>query len=135
LGLHAVKRMNKNRQILTNSLRKNSEKAIKKAQKALSKSPDLLRTDTLLPDEALSQYPAKRRKVEKPLMEATVKKMALEKKKKTTAHSKRTAPGEVSHRESSPKSVHPESTRWEKTVKLQNKVHNKALTRKLQKRK
>ncbi len=127
--------MNKNRQVLSSQKRKKMEKAIKKGQEGLSIPEDEPRTDTLTPKKALNKYPSKRQKVEKPLMDSTVKNMQAKKAKKQSKHSKRTTPGEVGHRESPPASVHPESTRWKKTVDLQNKGHRKSLTAKLQKRK
>lgn len=125
--------MNKNRRPMPKQLRKAAEKEIKKGQKELSKEEDLPRTDTLTPEKALEKYPAKRKKMEKPLMDSVKKKMASEKKKKATKHSKRTTPGEVDHRESSPAHVHTENERWKKTVDMQNKVKGKILDSKLQK--
>lgn len=125
--------MNKNRRNISSQVRKKMEKEVHKGQKKLSKEP-VERTDTLTPKKALKKYPAKQKKEEKPLMDAVVKEMQIKKKKKTTKHSKRTKPGEVDHRESPPASIHPESTRWEKTLVKQNKTHRKELTKKIEKR-
>jgi len=113
--------------------RKKMEKQIKKGQKELS-SEEFPRTDELTPEEALSRYPKKRKKVEKPLMDSTVKNMEIKKKKQHTKHSKRTTPGEVEHRETPPAHEHREGQRWEKTLVKQNKAKRKAITSKLQKR-
>jgi len=126
--------MNRNRKPIPNKTRKKMEKEVKKGQKKLLKE-DELRTDTLTPEDALKKYPAKRQKVEKPLMESVMKKMQIKKKKKSAKHSKRTTPGEVDHRESSPAHPHTESERWKKTVDMQNNMKRKALTSKLQKHK
>ncbi|MDN3506776.1 MAG: hypothetical protein P0S96_06065 [Simkaniaceae bacterium] len=120
--------MNKNRRPLAKKTRKALEKEIKKGQKELSKTEDLPRTDTLTTEKALEKYPAK-----KPLVDSVKRKMAAEKKKKASKHSKRTSPGEVDHRESSPAHPHTENERWKKTVDMQNKVKGKILDSKLQK--
>lgn len=126
--------MNKNRKPVTAKTRKSMEKEVKKGQKKL-KSDELPRTDTLTPKKALASYPAKRQKAEKPLMDNTAKGMQVKKKKATGKHSKRTTPGEVPHRESSPAHVHPESDVWQKTLNKQNKTKRVALTKKLEKQK
>ena len=126
--------MNRNRRPMPKQTRKQMDKQIKKGQKQLAEE-DLPRTDTLSPSNALKKYPAKRKKMEKPLMDAVVKEMKVKKKKKQTKHSKRASPGDVDHRNSSPAHVHPESDRWQKTVTLQSKTKRKILTSKLQKRK
>lgn len=118
---------------MSKETRKEMHKEIKKGQKELTEE-ELLRTDVLTPKKALDRYPPKRQKVEKPLMEATVKGMEIKKKKKETKHSKRTSPGEVEHRESSPAYEHREGKRWEKTLAKQNTGKRKAVTAKLQKR-
>lgn len=128
--------MNKNRKPATSQARKRQAKAIRKGQKILGKGEKIPRTDTLTPKKALKKYPLKRQKVEKPLMDQVVKGMKIKKNKRETAkHSKRTTPGDVDHRESPPASIHPESTRWKKTIDMQNKVKRKILTAKLQKKK
>lgn len=106
----------------------------KEIKKAELKAEELPRTDSLTPKKALEKYPTKRQKVEKPLMDSTVKGMQAKKAKSKSKHSKRTTPGEVDHRESSPASIHPESTRWKKTVDMQNKGRGRALDAKLRKR-
>lgn len=126
--------MNRNRRPMPKQTRKQMEKQVKKGQKELAEE-DLPRTDTLTPAKALKKYPSKRKKVEKPLMDAVVRQMKIKKKKKSGKHSKRTTPGEVDHRESPPAHVHPESDRWQKTLELQSKTKRKILTAKLQKRK
>jgi hypothetical protein len=125
--------MNKNRRPLAKQTRKKLEKEIKKGQKKLSEPEELPRTDTLTPKEALKKYPAKQKKVEKPLMDAVKKKMVIDKKKKTAKRSKRTTPGDVDHREAAPAHVHTENEWWKKTVDMQNKVKGKILNAKLQK--
>jgi len=127
--------MTNNRRPLAGKTRKKLEKQVKKGQKELSNPEKVARTDTLTPKEALKKYPAKRQKAEKPLMDSVAKNMQIKKKKATSKHSKRTTPGEVDHRESPPASIHPESTRWKKTLDLQNKGKRKAFTAKLQKKK
>ena len=126
--------MNQNRRPIDKQTRKKMEKQVKKGQKELS-SEELPRTDELTPEEALSKYPKKRQKAEKPLMDSTVKGMEIKKKKKQAKHSKRTTPGEVDHRESPPAAQHKEGQRWEKTLTKQNQGKRKALTSKLQKNK
>jgi len=127
--------MNKNRRPLASQTRKKLEKQIKKGQKELEKTEALPRTDTLTTEEALKKYPTKRQKIEKSLTDGVKKNMAVKKKKKAASHSKRTTPGEVDHRESPPASIHPESTRWKKTLDQQNKGKRKELSAKLQKKK
>ncbi|NGX26355.1 MAG: hypothetical protein K940chlam6_00273 [Chlamydiae bacterium] len=126
--------MNRNRRPMPNKKRKALEKEIKKGQKKLSEIEDLPRTDTLTPRDALKKYPAKRQKMEKPLMDSVTKKMGIKKKKKETKHSKRTTPGDVAHRESPPAHAHTENERWQKTLEVQSKTKRKILTSKLQKR-
>lgn len=116
--------------------RKAIQKEAKEGQSKLTKKEELLRTDILTPKKALSNYPAKIKKVERPLMKSVVKEMQVKKKKQAgNKQSKRSTPGEVSHRESSPQHVHPENERWKQTLDKQNKLHRKILTRQLQKRK
>lgn len=125
--------MNRNRRPLDKKNRKDVEKQVKKGQEELSEE-ELLRSDQLSPEEALAKYPKKRQKVEKPLMDSTVKGMEIKKKKKQAKHSKRTTPGEVNHRESPPAYEHREGARWEKTLAKQNQGKRKSVTSKLQKR-
>lgn len=126
--------MNKNRKPLDKTSRKKMEKEVKKGQEKLGKE-ELPRTDTLTPKKALDQYPAKRQKVEKPLLDSTKKSMQIKKKKlHGKKESKRTTPGEVPHRESPPKHIHEESDVWNKTLNKQNKAKRTALTKKLEKR-
>lgn len=126
--------MNKSRKPLTSAARKKNQKETKKGQKILSEPAELPRTDTLTPAAALKKLPAKRKKVEKPLIEAVVKGMEIKKKKKAAKVSKRTTPDEVDFHESPRAYAHQEGARWEKTVVKQNIGSGKALTAKLQKR-
>lgn len=125
--------MNRNRRSLPKQMRKAMEKNIKEGQDELSEER-LLRTDELTPKKALKRYPQKRQKVEKPLMDATVKRMEIKKTKKTTKQSKRTSTEEVDHHESPPAYEHREGERWEKTLVQQNQMKRKILTNKMQKR-
>jgi hypothetical protein len=125
--------MNRNRRPLPKQTRKGMEKEIKKGQKLL-KEEEPARTDSLTPEKALKKYPPKRQKVEKPLMDAVVKKMEIKKKKSPMHESKRTTPGDVPHRETPPAWEHREGERWEKTLTQQNKNSRKKLTSQLQKR-
>lgn len=126
--------MNRNRRPMPNKNRKALEKEIKKGQKQLSEKEDLPRSDTLTPSDALKKYPTKCRKMEKPLMDAVVRKMSIKKKKKETKHSKRVSPGDVEHRESAPAHVHTENERWQKALQVQSKTKRKILTSKIQKK-
>ncbi len=50
-------------------------------------------------------------------------------------HSKRTTPGEVLGKPTAPTSIHPESTKWTKTLSLQAKTKKQSLDKKLSKHK
>ena len=126
--------MNKSRKPLTSAARKKNQKETKKGQKILTEPVELERTDTLTPAAALKKLPAKRKKAEKPLIEAVVKKMEIKKKKSSHKVSKRTTPDEVNFHESAPAYAHQEGARWEKTVIKQNVGSGKALRAKIQKR-
>ena len=127
--------MNRNRRPLPGKARKALEKEIKKGQKELLNPEETSRTDILTPNEALKKYSKRKKNMEKPLMEAVTKEMRVKKKKAVRKSSKRTTPGNVKHRESSPAHVHPEGERWQKTLDKQNKTKRNVLTAKLQKHK
>lgn len=124
--------MNHNRRPLTSRTRKKMEKEVKKGQELLLRPTKEPTTDELTPQQLLKNYPAKTQKRELSTLRKFEDKKASKKRKKIP--SKRTTPGEVMNRDSSPKIVHLEEARWEKTVNMQNVIRSKGLKAKLLKR-
>ncbi len=124
--------MNRNRRSIEKNARKKMTKEIRAAQKNYPPIEEIVRTDTISVKDLLRKYPKKILKKDKELIDSFEK--TVEIKKKKTPHSKRTTPGELSVRDSSPAHVHPESNRWEKTLTLQNKTQQNSFRRKLIKR-
>ncbi|HSX04826.1 MAG TPA: hypothetical protein VLG76_08890 [Rhabdochlamydiaceae bacterium] len=130
--------MNKNRQPLDARTRRKNNKTIRDAQSAFAKKEPPVLSDQLKVDDLLKKYPPKMRAKDKSLLDSQLKTMKIEKKVKTVSyhtHSKRTTPGEVEGRDSTPAHVHPESAKWDKNLKLQNTVNNKSFNKKMLKKK
>lgn len=123
--------MNHNRRPIPSKARKKMEKEVKKGQTLLNLTEKQHKSDKITPEQILKKYRPKFRKQERTILEKIKKKMATKKKK---ISSKRTTPGELLTRDSTPKSIHIEGTRWKKTLAIQNKTHRKELTAKLLKR-
>lgn len=129
--------MNKNRKSLDVRVRKKMSKNIRLGQNAFAAKEALQTTDQIKAELLLKRYPSKLKLKEE--LDGELKRMKIKKKVKTTSyhtHSKRTTPGpEISGRDSTPAHAHPESAKWDKTVKMQNVVKSKAFTKKMLKRK
>lgn len=123
--------MNHNRRPLTSRTRKKMEKEVRKGQELLT-TPREPNSDEITAEQLLKKYPAKTQKRELPTLRKFQNQSTPKKRKKIL--SKRTTPGEVMTRDSSPKIVHLEEARWEKTVNLQNVIQSKGLKAKLLKR-
>ena len=124
--------MNRAKGQLDKRVNKKRDKAVKYGQNGYYVKPQLPLSDAIHPEDILKQQPKKIAKKDAEALRSAMKRMAL--KKKHSAHSKRTTPGEVDERPSAPASVHPEGRRWQKTLTLQNKVQRKSLTKKLSKK-
>ncbi len=109
-------------------------KEVRAAQGAYQRPEDRAYSDELTAQEMLKRFPKKASPKKKALVEAFKKGIALKKQQKKRIPSKRTTPGETPSL-SSPAFVHKEGARWEKTLKLQNRVQQKSLQRKLSKKK
>lgn len=123
--------MNHNRRPLTSRTRKKMEKEVRKGQELLT-TPRPPTSDEITALQLLKKYPKKTQKKELGVLRNFQKETTPKKRKKIP--SKRTTPGEVMTRDSSPKIVHLEEARWEKTVNMQNVIRSKGLKAKLLKR-
>ncbi len=106
------------------------EKEVKEGQKKLAAPKPVKRSDEIDVSSSIKRYP----KVKKSLVDSTIKGMEVKKTKLEAKHSKRTTPGEVEHKESTPAHAKVENERWEKTKEIKSKGKGKSLTAKLQKR-
>lgn len=126
--------MSHTRRPMTPRARKAKDKNIKEAEKNFPPPEEVLESDVLTPKDILKKYPKKIRNADKALLDATMKRVAIKRTKKTSPHSKRTTPGEVLTMDATPAHAHREGARWDKTLGVQNKFSGKNLTAKLQKR-
>ncbi len=116
--------MNKN--TLTLKRRKKNLKEVHAAQMATPTRGVPLFTQELVERKRLNAPQEKAR------LKISLTKVQAKKKKPTTKTSKRTTPGELPKR--STRSVHPEGTRWIKTLKKQTKASVKTFRTKTAKR-
>lgn len=110
---------------------------MRSAQKAYSIKEPPLTSDQIKPADILNKYPKKIRMKDKSLLDTELKGMAIKKKKESPyhKHSKRTTPGTVEGRNSTPAHVKPESTRWVNNLNKQSRAKRTQMTRQTLKRK
>jgi hypothetical protein len=121
--------MNKSKRPMTNRLRKKMAKEIRLAQPAFYQPEPRQYSNELTPQELLKKYPKKLAKKQKELLNSATKSIAL-KKKKHKKLSKRTNPGDVPGKISSPGIVHKEGRHWIKTLTKQSIQQRKVLMKK-----
>ncbi len=117
--------MNRREEPLPIRTRKKMTKEIRKAEKDLA-APSIRN----LRGQNLAQRKRKVVKREQGMLAALKKNLKIQDKKKSTKHSKRSAPGPIAS-DSSPRHPHIEGERWIKTVQRQNLSRAKKLSAKL----
>lgn len=128
--------MNKSKQPMPKNIRKRVDKQVKKDLKSGEDTP-IKPMSKKFPSEKemLAPQPKKRAKIDKQHMMSMEKSIKRKKAKLTgKKRSKRTDPQDAIVN-SEPAHVHPEGTRWIKTLVKQNKVQSKKIVRKMTKRK
>jgi hypothetical protein len=116
--------MNRTKLPLPKQLQKKIKKEVRAAQRPLPREQSLLSDSPLATPLLLKKHPKK-----ESLLDASLKRMEIRKKKRLAKKAKRTTPGEVIE-DSPPKSVHVEGRRWIKTLELQNLNNAKTMRRK-----
>ena len=113
---------------MTNRARKKMNKEFRSS--TIQPSPQLM-SNTTKAEGLLSRYPKKVQKKEKALLKSLDKNIAVQRKKKTSPHSKRTSPGApgTDEREAAPKIVHLEGRRWIKTTTSKIQANKKVQRR------
>lgn len=122
--------MNKPKNQMTNRARKKMNKEIRSSTPQLAN--DVTKTTTLL-----SRYPKKIQKKETSALKSLSKNIAAKQKKKSSPHSKRTAPGTpgTHERAAFPKNTHVEGKRWMKSTESKIQASKKIAQRQNLKRK
>ncbi len=126
--------MNHAKKNLTNRLRKKVVKVIRKDQKETADSQENLPQIRNLRGQNLAKRPSKVVKQEQSRVAAVKKSILIKKVKKLVKHAKRTTPGEVEGKVSSPKSSRQEGTRWLKVTEKQTLQRASRLRRRLTKK-
>jgi hypothetical protein len=123
--------MHKPKHQLTNRAQKKMNKEVRSS--AIQPDP-IKRSNDIKAEDLLSRYPKKIQKKEESFLKSINKNIAIKKKKETSPHSKRTAPGLVDET-SPPHIIHVEGRRWIKTAEQQILAKNKISTRRTLKKK
>ncbi len=123
--------MNKSKLQVPAHFRKKMNKAIRSA--VPSREPKVT-SDDIKAKALLSRMPPKIRKKDAAFLISVEKMIETKLTKRGAKHSKRTTPGTVDNA-SPPRHAHMENERWIKSLGRQTTVKNKALNRKLSKRK
>jgi hypothetical protein len=120
--------MSKPKNQMTNRARKKMNKEVRSS--AIQPSSPLM-SNTTKAENLLSSYPKKVQKKEKASLKSLSKKIAIQRKKKISSHSKRTAPGTPGtvERQAAPKITHIEGKRWIKSTETKIQANKKVMRR------